>query len=290
MGEPTNTKSPAALAVGPAPIGRRSGGSLLEARIPGLSEPVSAVALAAFRSILRSPETKMMLLTPAIMVPLFGSMLLKQGEATPGWTRPLVGIGAMLITLTGVVQLMSNQFGFDRDGFRTFVLCAAPRRGILLGKNLAFAPLVLAIAGILLAVIQVVHPMRLDYFLAMFPQYLSMYLVFCMLTNLLSIYAPVHVPAGSLRPSSPDIKTVLLQLVTTMILFPLAESLTLLPLGTELLLRLVGWDIAVPICLILTLLECAIIVGLYRLALSWQGRLLQEREQEILEKVTRRAA
>ena len=255
-----------------------------------MSEPVSAVALAAFRSILRSPETKMMLLTPAIMVPIFGSMLLKQGQGTPAWTRPLVGIGAMLVTLTGVVQLMSNQFGFDRDGFRTFVLCAAPRRDILLGKNLAFAPLVMTIAAILLVVIQVVHPMRLDHFLAMFPQYVSMYLVFCMLTNLLSIYAPVHVPAGSLRPSNPDIKTVLLQLATTMVLFPLAESLTLLPLGTELLMGLLGWDSGVPICLILTLLECGVIVGIYRLSLSWQGRLLQDREQEILEKVTRRAA
>ena len=126
MGEPTNRKSRPPLVVASAPHGRRSGGSLLEARIPGVSEPVSAVALAAFRSILRSPETKMMLLTPAIMVPIFGSMLLKQGQGTPGWTRPLVGIGAMLVTLTGVVQLMSNQFGFDRDGFRTFVLCAAP--------------------------------------------------------------------------------------------------------------------------------------------------------------------
>ncbi len=45
--------------------------------------------------------------------------------------------------LFGFVQLMANQFGFDRDGFRVFVLCAAPRRDILLGKNLAFVPVAL---------------------------------------------------------------------------------------------------------------------------------------------------
>ena len=45
----------------------------------------------------------------------------------------------------------------------------------------------------------------------MFPQYLSMFLLFCIMTNLLSIYAPVHVAEGSLKPSNPKLGTVLLQ-------------------------------------------------------------------------------
>ena len=49
-----------------------------------------------------------------------------------------------MFVLFGVVQLMANQFGFDRDGFRVFVLSAARRRDILLGKNLSFAPIVWA--------------------------------------------------------------------------------------------------------------------------------------------------
>jgi hypothetical protein len=290
QGEPTNWKGRPIEAPSSVPLAAGRGRSLLETRIPGLSEPVSAVALAALRSILRAPETKMMLLTPAIMVPILGSMLLRQGEASFEWTRPLVAIGAMVIVLTGLVQLMSNQFGFDRDGFRAFVLCAASRRDILLGKNLAFAPLVLGIAMILLLVLQAARPLRLDHFLAMFPQYLSMFLVFCILTNLLSIYAPVHVPAGSLRQANPSVKTVLIQLAATMILFPLAEALTLVPLGTELLLGFLGWDAWVPIGLTLTLAECALVIAIYRLSLSWQGRLLQRREQEILERVTERGS
>jgi ABC-2 type transport system permease protein len=287
-GEPTNRRrKPAAALASPTPA-PGTGRSRLEARIPGVSEPVSAIALATLLSIQRSPETKMMLLTPAIMVPIFGSMLLKQGQMIPEWARPLMGIGAMAIALTGVMHFMMNQFGFDRDGFRTYVLCAAPRRDILLGKNLAFAPLSLGMSAILLVVLQAVAPMRLDHFLAMVSQNLSMYLVFCILANLLSIYAPVHVPAGSLGPASPNIKTVLLQLATTMILFPMAEALTLLPLGTELVLGLFGRYSGVPICLVLTLVECAVIAGIYRLTLTWQGRLLQEREQEILDRVTGR--
>lgn len=289
-GEPTNRKGRRASAIQTVARPQAKGRSLLEARLPGFSEPVSAVALAVHRSILRAPEAKMMLLTPAIMLPLFGSMLLNQGKTTPGWARPLIGIGAMLVVLVGMIQLLCNQFGFDRDGFRTFVLSAVPRRDILLGKNLAYAPIAAGMAAILLAILQFVLPLRLDHFLAMFPQFLSMYLVVCILANLLSIHAPVHIPPGTLRPANPDIKTVLAQLVTTMILFPLAEALTLLPLGTELLLDLLGLHSPIPLCLTLTILQCAIVVGVYRLALSWQGRLLQEHEREILEKVAGRAA
>jgi hypothetical protein len=42
----------------------------------------------------------------------------------------------------------------------------------------------------------------------------------------------------------------------------------------------------VPICLPLTVLMCAVVLFLYRLALPWQGRLLQAREQKILMVVT----
>ena len=47
--------------------------------------------------------------------------------------------------------------------------------------------------------------MRLDHFLAMFPQYISMFLLFCMFTNLLSIYAPFHVAAGFAEALEPEV-------------------------------------------------------------------------------------
>ena len=87
----------------------------------------------------------------------------------------------------------------------------------------------------------------------MIPQYISMFLLFCMLTNLLSIYAPVHVAAGSLKPANPKLITVLLHLVTFMIFFPLTQALTLIPLGTEMVLRALGYGAGLPICLLLSL-------------------------------------
>jgi len=280
---------PAPAIAAPAKV-RKARGGLLEARIPGLSEPVSAIALGGLRSLVRSPEAKMMLLTPLLLSVIFGSMLWKGRQSIPVSIRPLVAIAGMVVVLFGVLQLMVNQFGFDRDGFRVFVLCAAPRRDILLGKNLAFAPLALGLAAILLSILQVVCPMRWDYLLAMLPQYVSMFLLFCILTNMLSIYGPVYVAAGSLKPSNPRLVTVLLQLVTFTFLFPLIQGLTLLPLGIEAVLIFLGWPEGAPICLVLSLAECAVVVIIYHFSLVWQGGLLQAREQRILEIVTDRAA
>jgi hypothetical protein len=278
-----------APAPAPVPAGARRR-LLLEAQLPGLSEPVAAIALAALRSLARSPEAKMMLLTPLIMCAVFGSMLFRARGNTPESVRPLVASGAMFLVLFGVMQLMANQFGFDRDGFRVFVLSAARRRDILLGKNLGFAPLALGLALFLLVLVQIVCPLRIDHLLAMFPQYVSMFLLFCLVMNLLSIIAPVYVAAGSLKPSNMNLTTALLQFVVIAVLFPLTQAPVLLPLGIETVLQFFGRDAGVPICLLLSLAECAVVVLVYHFALAGLGSLLQAREQKILETVTSRPA
>ena len=86
-------------------------------------------------------QAKMLLLTPFFMVIVFGSMLITRKSDVGDLGRTLLAFGAMAMTLLSFVQLVGNQFGFDRGGFRVFVLCPAPRRDILLGKNLAVAPI-----------------------------------------------------------------------------------------------------------------------------------------------------
>jgi ABC-2 type transport system permease protein len=293
-GQPSNAKARAAPAAAVAVVSRVSVRKLrtilLEARLPGLSEPVSAVALGGFRSLVRSPEAKMMLLSPLIMIPIFGSMLWRARTGIPEALRPLVAIGGMVLVLFGVMQLMGNQFGFDRDGFRVFVLSPASRRDVLLGKNLVFAPLVLGFAVIVLTIVQVVCPLGLDHFLGMFPHFVSMFMLFCIFTNLMSIYTPVHVAAGSLKPSNPKLSTVLLQLVMFLVLFPLTQAPTLLPLAIEALSNFMGWTAGLPIYLLLCLVECAVVAIIYYFSLIWLGNLFQAREQKILDSVTKRAA
>jgi hypothetical protein len=265
---------------------RKPGVMLLEWRIRGVSEPVSAIALGTLRSLLRSPEAKMMLLTLVIMCLISGGLLLKATSKIPDIARPLCAIGGMFFVLFGILQLMSNQFGFDRDGFRVFVLCAASRRDILLGKNLAFVPPTLGAAAFMLIVVQVVSPMRVDHFLAVIPLYVSMYLLFCLMANLISIFAPLHIAPGSFKPSNPKLKTVLLQMLLFTVLFPLLQVPTLLPLGVEAAAEQLGWTTRAPLFLVLSLTECAAAVWVYRRLLDWQGNLLQGREQRILETVT----
>jgi hypothetical protein len=289
QGQQTSRKGRPLPAVTSSAEKRKPVKNLVEASLPLVPEPVAAVALAGLRSLLRAPEAKMMLISPIVMSVIFGSMLWRSRDGISDSIRPLVAVGGMVMVLFGVVQLMANQFGFDRDGFRVFVLSAARRRDILLGKNLSFAPLVLGMAAILLGTLQVVSPLRWDHFLSMIPQYVSMYLLFCLLMNFLSIFAPAHVAAGSLKAKNPKLVTVLLHLVTFMIFFPITQALTLLPLGAEFVLRLFGQGSGIPVCLLLSLLECALIAVIYYLCTDGLGHLLQSREQNILETVTAKA-
>lgn len=271
-----------------AAAARPATGGLLTRRLPGVSEPAAAVALASFQSLLRAPESKMMLLTPLILSAIFGAMALRSAGQAADSLRALMGVGAIAMTMFGATQLMANQFGFDRDGFRSYVLCAAPRREILLGKNLAFIPLLAGILAVLLVALQFVSPMRWDHLLAMPLQFVSMFLLFSLTMNLLSIFAPMRIAAGSLNPASPKLVAILLQLAMLFFLVPLTQIPTLLPLAAEAAAEHLGWSAGLPMYLLLSLLECAAVVYLYRTVLNWQGDLLRSREQQILDVVTNR--
>jgi ABC-2 type transport system permease protein len=264
-----------------------AGVSFLEKDLPGLSEPAAAVALVNFRSLTRAPEAKMALLTPVILVLLYGSMMLTRHGQPPEAARPFLGLAAIGMVLLSLLQLVGNQFGLDRDGFRAFVLSPSPRRDILLGKNLSLAPVTFGLGLLLLAVAQVVYPMRIDHLLATVAELGSTFLIFCMVANLASILVPVPLASGSLRPAHPKAGQVLVHLILLPIL-PILIGLAVLPLGVELLLRHLGRLNAVPLYLICSLPELGAIAWLYGQVIGWQGRLLQAREQRILEVVTTR--
>ena len=288
QGASTNVtgRAPSTRPVEPVKPGGRT---MMEARLPGFSEPVSAIALGGFRSLVRAPEAKLALLMPLIMGLIFGSVLLQGRSSFPAALRPLFGIGAIGFALFGLLQVMSNQFGTDRDAFRLFVLCAVPRREILLGKNLSYLPAAVLISAILLTIVQVISPMRIDHALAMVPQFVSMYLLFCSVANFSSIYVPVYITPGTLKPANPKLTTILLQLLLFLLLFPLVQILTMIPIGAEALLNYRGLAQGIPVCLLLSVAEAVGVVFLYRASLGWLGGELQAREQKILETVTNRA-
>ncbi len=286
-GQFTSGKKRAAAAAAPVRI-REDKVYLLERQIPWLSEQAAAIALASLRSLLRAPEAKMALLTPIIMVVVFGGVLLRGGAALPEAMRPLVAFGAMGGMVLSMVQLVGNQFGIDRNGFRVFVLSPAPRSLVLLGKNLAVAPLVFGLGLGAAVLMEVFYPLRFDHFLALLVQFISMYLLVCLLGNFLSILAPMRIAAASLKPANPRMVPVLMH-VAFVFLLPVLWGVTVLPLAVDLALTALGWNQGLPIALALSLLECAAMIYAYRLTIRWQGSILYDFEQKILDTIATKA-
>ena len=170
----------------------------------------------------------------------------------------------------------------DRNGFRVFVLAGAPRKDILLGKNLALFPFALGLGVIGTVALQFAYPMRIDHFLAAMVQIISMYLIFSFVLNFLSMLSPVTLASGSLKPAQPKGVAILVHLLFFFLLLPMALGATLIPLGIEFLFPYL------PVYLLLTLAEFLIIAYLYDHGLGLQARILQSREQKILEIVTAR--
>jgi hypothetical protein len=133
--------------------------------------------------------------------------------------------------------------------------------------------------------VEIVYPMRIDHFLALIPQIVSMFLLYCILANWLSILNPMPIAAGSLKPVNPTGASILLQLLF-LFLFPITMSPTLVPLGLEFALDELGLVHGLPIGLVLALALVVGVVFLYRVMLTWQGQALQAREKKILEIVT----
>jgi ABC-2 type transport system permease protein len=259
----------------------------MERRLPFLSDHASAIAAANLRSLSRAPEAKMLLLSPAIMIIVFGSMLLTRSINPPEAMRPMMGFAAIGMILLTTMQLIGNQFGLDRDGFRVYVLCAAPRRDILFGKNLSLAPLSLALGVIAVCIVQALYPMRITHLIATFAELVSLFLICAVIGNFTSILAPMPVAAGSLKPAHPKWVAVLIHLVF-FFLFPIVFGIVMIPLGLELLLHHFGWLTAIPIYMLGAITTLAVVGIGYRFVIGFQGRLLELREQKILNVVTSR--
>ena len=259
---------------------------LMERRLPWVPEQASAVAVAALRSLTRAPEVKMALVAPLIMVAVFAGGALSADVTPPAALRPLVafGAGAMGLLLCGV-QLLGNQFGYDRTGFRAYVLSPVPRREILLGKNLAVAPLAVGTGLLLQLIAGAVFPMRVDHYPAAAAQLVSAYLLFCLLANALSILAPVPMAAGSMQPSQVRMVPVLLQMAF-LLAVPFAVAPVLIPVGIEVLLAEFADVRGLPVSLVLSLFLLVGTAYLYRAVLKWEGDWLAVQEQRVLEAVT----
>ena len=113
----------------------------------------------------------------------------------------------MVMVLFTLMQLVCNQFGCDRDGFRGLVLLPTPREQVLLGKNVALFPLAAAIMFVPLVAVSVLAKLSPPVVLATVLQFAAAFLMYCAIGNLASILVPYRIAAGSLKPTKQSWQT-----------------------------------------------------------------------------------
>src|SRR5439155_13700085 len=145
---------------------RVRGKNLLERRVPGVPEETAALSLAFLRSLTRAPEVKMSLITNLIVLVVVPAAILSRGSPAPGGNAtPFLATVAVGFTFFGLLQLMFNQFGFDRDGFRALVLLPVRRRDTLIAKNLSLAPIAFGMGLAFLSILNALVDLPLLVFL-----------------------------------------------------------------------------------------------------------------------------
>lgn len=283
-GKPGDHSHPQPSSAPPTDMAGRK--TLLDLQLPAVSDQAAAVALGTFRSMLRAPEVKMAWATAFIVMVIIGaSVLVRNAPEIPAAAKPLVITGAMVLTIFMLIQFLANQFGFDREGFRAFVLSPVERRLILLGKNLATWPVGAVTGLVILMLLSIWLHLPLLAVLAGILQLATLLLLGSLAGNLLSILSPFKIQAGSMKPTKMPALAMLTMVVFQM-LFPLVALPLFIPPLLEWLWLLAGWPAAVPVNLILSAGLLGLVIVVYRHSLHPLGRLLQQRELRILNTVT----
>jgi hypothetical protein len=262
------------------------GAAFLERTLPGVPEEAAAVALSTFRSLMRAPEVKMQWGASFIVMLLVGAPLLFRASGSlPEGAKPFMVTGVIIFSLFLLIQFLANQFGFDREGFRAFVLSPVDRRLILMGKNLACLPGAAVPAVILMTIVAVWIRVSPVVYMAALVQLVGALMVAGIGSNLLSIFVPYRIQPGSLKPTKMPGLAVL-ALVVSQLLFPLAlMPLMAAPLAGYLWQRAGGPPAAV-VNLALSAVIAAVVAAAYWWTLGPLGRVLRRREITILNTVT----
>jgi ABC-2 type transport system permease protein len=267
-----------------APAKARS--RFLELPLPLVPEQAAALALASFRSMLRAPEVKMAWGFPVIMLIVFGLMFFSHAQPNINESvKPFIAAGVMIFSVFMFVQFFANQFGFDRDAFRSLMLSPADRRLILLGKNLACLPASAIVALLVLGFVSIRLGLSPPTILAALFQLATVLLITAMSGNLLSIFVPWRIQPGSMKPTKMS-GLATLTLFLRQLLFPVMMSPVFVPPLAAWLWQKAGLPDLIPMNLLLSAVLVAAMAVIYWQTLPTFGRWLQRRETKILGAVT----
>jgi hypothetical protein len=262
---------------------------LIERRIPFVSEETSAIVTMTWANMMRAPEVKMFIVMPLVAPLLFLFFTKRSMLPENSYLKALLVSGLAVFFLLVTAGIVGNMFAYDRSGFRTFVLSGIDRRKILLGRNIAYYPVICLITCGCSLLFCLVY--RIDLFIVMQVclATLSIVPLYFLLMNLMSILTPFPMAAGSIQPTHFEMINTMINLLLSTLL-PIIMGIALIPLGLQFLLELViplGWARCIGVFASLGI--CAISFGIYAKAIVWEGKLLSRRETEVLRIVTSKA-
>ncbi len=257
---------------------------LIERRISGIPDEAAAVAVATMRASLRASDVRMGVVSVMFiaLMSFVVALFAPPPELSPA--QAIFAPTAMLLVSLGMsATYLLNVFGTDRHGFRAMVLSPMARWQVLLGKNLAWLWFCLPASLLLAAGGCVILRLPASVIAVLLLQWVALVAFAYAAGNTISILAPIRVEIGALKSNKVSTKTALLQLFF-LLLFPMALTpVFLAPLAEW------WWDGgtagAWANAAVSALLALAAAM-LYWKSLGPLGRLLQRREQRILEVVT----
>ncbi len=259
---------------------------MVERDVPFVSSETAAIIMMTLQSMTRAPEVKLYLLLPLIAPFILFGFLQTMELPKIDELKAAIVVGFSGCSLFITSGMLGNLFAYDRAGFRGFVLSPIRRERILLGRNLATAPYLLLQTFLLALAIGIFFGMAIDKLLCSIILSASILPLYGLLTNLMSILTPFPLAAGSIQPKQFNLVPILFSLVLSMFM-PAITLLALLPLGLEWTLdRYFPIAAMVPFAFLLSISWLAASLFLYRWLLPWEGRLLANREKELLRIVT----
>ena len=255
-------------------------------RLPLVSEHVATVAVTTYRSILRAPESKLLLVMPVILFVIGATVLIGKDDFNiPTLARPFLPIAGITVTMFSLTGLLCNQFGMDRDGFRCLILSPIDRKDIFIGKNIGLAPLATGLSTLMVIGVQVLAPLNFFSFLASLIQVPAVYLLYCILGNSTSTYFPMGIKRSTMQPANPKFIPMMVMILVTMFGIALFLIPTVISCGLPIILHQILEVPAGPFYLLFTVIQLAITFFCYRWIVGKQGQWLWKRETLVLDTV-----
>ena len=132
-------------------------------KLPGLSAAASAVALTQLRLALRTPRGRSIMLSPLMVLFLFGAMMYRNAGATdlgPFHFTTGIGLGSAcaFFAIMSVLPIAMNQFAVDRAGLTLALLSPLREQELLAGKAVGNALIVFPPALLCMIVARATFP------------------------------------------------------------------------------------------------------------------------------------